>query len=86
MFDLTAKHLYSTSEEHLFIYLSVCLFIYIYIYIHVYIYTHSGVKIFFIFIFCLHVTMIQIIKYILILHKDNQSKYKMQFWNNYLIY
>ncbi len=24
--------------------------------------------------------MIQIIKQILILHKDNQSKYKMQFW------
>ncbi len=30
--------------------------------------------------------MIQIIKQILILHKDIQSKYKMQFWNNDLIY
>ncbi len=30
--------------------------------------------------------MIQIIKYILILHKDNPSKYKMLFWNNDLIY
>ncbi len=30
--------------------------------------------------------MIQIIKQIVILHKDNLSKYKMQFWNNDLIY
>ncbi len=30
--------------------------------------------------------MIQIIKQILILHKDNPSKYKMQFWNNDFIY
>ncbi len=26
--------------------------------------------------------MIRIIKQILILHKDNPNKYKMQFWNN----
>ncbi len=39
-----------------------------------------------VFIFCIcHTLMIQI-KYILILHKDNQSKYKMQFWNNDFIY
>ncbi len=30
--------------------------------------------------------MIQIIKLILILHKDNPSKYKMQFWNNFKFY
>ncbi len=30
--------------------------------------------------------MIQIIKQIFILHKDNPSKYKMQFWNNDFIY
>ncbi len=30
--------------------------------------------------------MIQIIKQVLILHKDNPGKYKMQFWNNDLIY
>ncbi len=30
--------------------------------------------------------MIQIIKYILILHKDNASKYKMQFLNDDFIY
>ncbi len=30
--------------------------------------------------------MIQIIKQILILHKDNLSKYKMQFWNKDFIY
>ncbi len=30
--------------------------------------------------------MIQIIKQILILHKDNQSKCKMQFWKNDFIY
>ncbi len=30
--------------------------------------------------------MIQIIKLISILHKDNPSKYKIQFWNNDLIY
>ncbi len=30
--------------------------------------------------------MIQIIKQILILHKDNPSKYKMQFLNNDFIY
>ncbi len=30
--------------------------------------------------------MIQIIKLIFILHKDNPSKYKMQFWNNDFIY
>ncbi len=29
-----------------------------------------------------HTWMIQIIKQILILHKDNLSKYKMQFWNS----
>ncbi len=30
--------------------------------------------------------MIQIIKHILILHKDNASKYKMQFLNDDFIY
>ncbi len=30
--------------------------------------------------------MIQVIKQILILHKDNPSKYKMQFRNNDFIY
>ncbi len=28
--------------------------------------------------------MIQIIKQILILRKDNPSKYKMQFWNDFI--
>ncbi len=43
--------------------------------------------VFFCFFFHLcHTWMIQIIKLILILHKDNPSKYKMQFWNNDLIY
>ncbi len=38
-------------------------------------------------IFCIFVTLkIQIIKQIVILHKDNPSKYKMQFWNNDFIY
>ncbi len=30
--------------------------------------------------------MIQIIKHIFILHKDNPIKHKMQFWNNDFIY
>ncbi len=30
--------------------------------------------------------MIQIIKTFFILDKDNPSKYKMQFWNNDLVY
>ncbi len=41
---------------------------------------------FFFFLHICHTWIIQIIKLILILHKDNPSKYKMQFWNNDLIY
>ncbi len=47
----------------------------------------------FFFFFACHTLKIQIIKQILILQmlilniiKDNPSKYKMQFWNNDLIY
>ncbi len=47
---------------------------------------HSGVKkflppscFFFVFLHICHTSMIQIIKHIFILHKDNPSKYKMQF-------
>ncbi len=43
----------------------------------------------FLFLFLLHIChtwMIQIIKQMLILQKDNQSKYKMQFWNYDFIY
>ncbi len=39
----------------------------------------------FLFFYFLHICntwMIQIIKQILILNKDNPSKYKIQFWNN----
>ncbi len=45
---------------------------------------YNGVKTFFV-LFC-HTWIIQIIKLTLMLHKDNPSKYKMQFWNNVLIY
>ncbi len=51
--------------------------------------SYSGVKKFFSCFYFLHIChtwMIQIIKLILILHKDNPSKYKMQFWNNDFIY
>ncbi len=53
--------------------------------------TYSGMKVFaplpvfFRFLHICHTWMIQI-KLILILHKDNPSKYKMQFWNNDFIY
>ncbi len=67
---------------------------YIYIYIYIYIYNlevlpiYSGVKKFlppscFNFFCMRHTWMIQI-KQILILHKDNPSKYKMQFWNDFI--
>ncbi len=38
------------------------------------------------FLHICHTWMIQIIKQIIILHKDNPSKYKMWFSNNYFIY
>ncbi len=54
---------------------------------------YSGVKkflppflFFFYFLHICHTWMIQIIKHILILHKDNPSKFKMQFWNDDFIY
>ncbi len=44
---------------------------------------------FFIYLFIIlhicHTWMIQNIELILILHKDNPSNYKMQFWNNNFI-
>ncbi len=70
----------------------ICIYIYIYIYyIYIYIYNMQWCEKvfapFLFFIFCLFVTLewFRSSKKS-ILHKDNPSTYKMQFWNNDLIF
>ncbi len=68
----------------------VCVYVYIYIYIYIYIYNMQWCEKvfapFLFFLFCLFVTLERFrSSKKSILHKDNPSTYKMQFWNNDLI-
>ncbi len=71
------------------LYKCVCVYIYMCIYTHADTVPWKGFCTLLVFCFSYlshtHIYIFQIIKLILILHKENQCKYKMQFWNNSLI-